>query len=260
MIAAESLTVRRRGRALLDDVSLALQPGEVLVLLGPNGAGKTTLVDALAGTTPPDAGVVRLDGRPLASWEAAGLARRRAVLPQASRVGVALYAHELVALGRLPHGGRGGAAADRQAVAAALARAGASSFAQRWYHTLSGGEQQRVQFARALAQLAPSGDETGPRYLLLDEPTASLDPAHQHALLATARALAAEGLGVLAVLHDLNLAAQYADRVVVLAGGRVAAQGPPGTALTPRLLQLVFGIEAHRVALEDGRTALAVFA
>ncbi len=255
MIEARHVSVRRRQRLVLQEVSMTLTPGELLVVMGPNGAGKSTLVDALAGTLTPASGSVLLDGRPLAEWEPRALARRRAVLPQATQVSVALRAWQVVALGRLAHAGQAAAASDQQAVRDALARADAGALALRSYATLSGGERQRVQLARVLAQL--DGPLAPSRFLLLDEPTASLDPQHQHALLDAARQLAAEGYGVLAVLHDANLAAQYADRVVVLDKGHVAAQGVPAEVLEEQLIRRVFAVTLRRIALPGGRFALA---
>jgi iron complex transport system ATP-binding protein len=183
---------------------------------------------------------VTLDGTPLDRFPPRELARRRAVLPQQASVAFALPARAIVALGRLPHDGDGGA------VAAALGQAGIAHLADRAYPTLSGGEQQRVHLARVLAQLAgPEG-----AYLLLDEPVAALDIAHQIAIVELARSLARAGIGVLMVLHDLNLAARVADRILLLRDGRLHGIGPPGAILRPDMLEAVFGLRlAERPAL-----------
>jgi iron complex transport system ATP-binding protein len=217
---------------LLDGVSLALTPGEVVALVGPNGAGKSTLLRVLAGDLSPNGGEVTLDGKALASFRARELALRRAVLPQQTVMQFAFAAREVVAMGRHPHSGRRDAPDDEAIVTAAMVRTETDKLAERAFPSLSGGEQGRVSLARVLAQEAP--------ILLLDEPTAALDLRHQQATLAIARELAAEGAAVLAVLHDLNLAAAYADRVALLAAGRLEAVGPPWEVLNAAILSAVF--------------------
>lgn len=241
-LALENATVRVGAATLLDGLSLAVSPGEVVAVVGPNGAGKSTALRLLAGERPPTGGAVRLDGRPLGTHAPETLARRRAVLPQHAALAFGFTALDVVLLGRTPH--RSTRRADLDAAARAMRRAGVAALADRRYPTLSGGERQRVHLARALAQLdgAAAGADEGPRYLLLDEPTSALDLGHQHAVLRTARAVAAGGVGVLAVLHDLNLAAQYADRMAVLADGRLVAAGPPEAVLTPSVVRCAFGI------------------
>ena len=247
MLALDSVTVRAGQATLLDALSLHVEPGEVVAVVGPHGAGMTTDLRVLAGETVPASGRALLDGQPLAATPAAALALRRAVLPQESALAFGFTALDVVLLGRTPH--RAARRDDLAAAGRAMALAGVDGLADRRYPTLSGGERQRVHLARALAQLdggpgAPgggSGDGAG-RYLLLDEPTSALDLGHQHAVLKTARRQAAEGVGVLAVLHDLNLAAQYADRIAVLAGGRLVAVGQPHAVLTPTIVRCAFGI------------------
>ena len=238
MLALHDATVRIGRATLLDGVSLAVRPGEVLAVVGPNGAGKTTALRLLAGETAPTAGAATLDGRPLAEVGAEALALRRAVMPQASSLPFDFPVLDVVLLGRTPH--RATRDADLDAAYRALRAAGVDGLAGRRYPTLSGGERQRVHLARALAQL--DGGAGPARYLLLDEPTSALDIAHQHAVLRTARQRAAAGVGVLAVLHDLNHAAQYADRLAVLAGGRPVASGPPRDVLTADVVARAFGV------------------
>ncbi len=238
MLSLDDVTVRTGHATLLDGVSLDVRPGEVLAVVGANGAGKTTALRVLTGEVPPSAGAARLDGVPLAELDGPALAQRRAVLPQASALPFDFAVLDVVMLGRTPH--RAGRDADLAAAHRAMRAAGIGALADRRYPTLSGGEQQRVHLARALAQLDAPGD--GARYLLLDEPTSALDIAHQHAVLRTARQRAAAGDGVLAVLHDLNHAAQYADRVAVLARGRLVACGPPRDVLTPDVVGRAFGV------------------
>ncbi len=241
MLRLDTVTVRIGDATLIADVSAAVAPGALTAVVGPNGAGKTTLLRVASGELPPSAGTVRLDERPLSNVPEAEQARRRAVLPQASRLHFSFSAREVVLMGRTPHAKGGETDLDWRIADAALDAVGMRDDADREVPTLSGGEQQRVHLARALAQIWTPPDE-GHRYLLLDEPTASLDLAHQQRVLRTARAFAEEdGVGVLAILHDLNLAAQWADRVVVMDDGQVHATGTPKTVLTPSCIHEVFG-------------------
>jgi iron complex transport system ATP-binding protein len=220
-------------RRLLDGVGLDLAGGEVTALVGPNGAGKSTLLKVLAGDLVPTEGRVLLDGVPLAAYRPVELALRRAVLPQQTVLQFAFTAREVVRMGRSPHlSRRRDEARDEAVVGTAMAWTETTPLAPRAYPILSGGEQGRVTLARILAQEAP--------ILLLDEPTASLDLRHQQQVMAIARRLAAGGAAVLAVLHDLNLAAGDADRIALLSGGRLVAVGPPRAVLRERLLSEVF--------------------
>ena len=249
------------GRAqLLRDVSVALQPGRVTALLGPNGAGKSTLLGVLAGQRRPTRGQVWLAGQPLARWHGQALARVRAVMPQHSPVAFDFRASEVVALGRYPHRLQP-SRHELGIVPAALALADVAHLADRHYASLSGGEQARTQLARVLAQLwEPVMTESGEqaRWLLLDEPTAALDWAHQMQLMDTVRRWAhAQGVGVVAVVHDLNLALRYADHAIVLAQGQVVADGPCTQVLTPPLVQQVWHVRCQPVDLGDGVARLA---
>ncbi|MEU8762918.1 heme ABC transporter ATP-binding protein [Streptomyces sp. NPDC048659] len=219
-------------RPVLDGVDVTVRAGEVLALVGPNGAGKSTLLAALAGDLAPDAGEVRIAGRPAGAWSAAELALRRAVLPQDAALSFPFPVAEVVRMGRAPWTGTAGEADDEAAVAEALALTETAEFAARPFPALSGGERARVALARVLAQ------RTG--LLLLDEPTAALDLRHQELVLGVCRARAAAGVAVVAVLHDLGLAAAYADRVAVLHEGRIAAAGPPAEVLGGELLSRVY--------------------
>ncbi|MEO1091822.1 MAG: heme ABC transporter ATP-binding protein [Pseudomonadota bacterium] len=255
MLIAERLGVVVGRRWLLDGVTLTVRPGELVVVLGPNGAGKSTLLACLSGALPPSSGSITIDGRRLADVPATDLARRRAVVAQTNVVTMPIHAEEVVTLGRMPHEER--AAHTRNVVAAAMAAADADDFIGRVVPTLSGGEQQRVHLARALAQVWPE-DLSRTRYLLLDEPTSSLDLAHQAQVMATARSLAESGYGVLAILHDLNLAAATADRLALLDDGRLVADGKPDEVLTPATISHVFGVTADVVERPDGRGPLIV--
>ncbi|MFP2930008.1 heme ABC transporter ATP-binding protein [Pyxidicoccus sp. 3LG] len=246
-LEARSIDVwRGRGRTL-GPMDLTLQPGEVLAVVGPNGAGKSTLLGALAGELRCAAGDVLLEGRPLHRWPHLERARQLGVLPQESSLGFGFTALEVALLGRSPHARRGAGGADLDAAVAALDETDARHLASRPYTTLSGGERQRqCSFARVLAQLSEA-PEVGSRYLLLDEPTASLDLAHQHLVLEAAGRFAREGGAVLAVLHDLNLAARHAHRLAVLARGKLVEVGTPAEVLRPELIASTFGLDVNVV-------------
>ncbi|MBX3015570.1 MAG: heme ABC transporter ATP-binding protein [Caldilineaceae bacterium] len=251
-LAAHAVSVRVGSTTLLDRVSLTLAPGELVAVVGTNGAGKSTLLRVLIGDLRPWTGEVRLAGRPLTAWKGREVARMRAVLPQDSALTFPFTALEVVLMGRAPHCGTQERPVDYAIANAALAATDALPLAERLYPTLSGGERQRVQLARVLAQIweappdaplvSPHRQTGQERYLLLDEPTSNLDLAHQHATLRVTRTLAQTGVGVLAIVHDLNLAAQYADRVVVLKGGTLMAAGPTPEILTPTILSKAFAI------------------
>lgn len=238
MLSVDDLTVERGGATVLAGISLALQPGEVLGVLGPNGAGKSTLLGALCGELAPARGEVWLDRWRLRDWPGGERARRLAVLPQSSTLNFAFRVYQVVAMGRLPHAS--GRTCDEQIVRAALQAADALHLAERSYLALSGGERQRVHLARVLAQLWPGG---AGQVLLLDEPTSMLDPLHQHTTLQAVRAFAEQGAAVLVILHDLNLAARYCDRLLLLERGRPHALGSPEQVLQAEPLQAVFGLE-----------------
>jgi heme transport system ATP-binding protein len=255
MLETQDVWVEAGGQALLAGIAAAFVPGQVTAIIGPNGAGKTTLFRVLSGEIAPTRGEARLDGRSLRSFSAAALARRRAVVPQASAVAFPFTAREVVLLGVTVPGFQLADAAARAEADRALDDMGMLGFADRLYPTLSGGERQRVHIARALCQLALAPlDRKETRCLLLDEPTASLDLAHQGHVLAAMRRQAGRGCIVLAILHDLNLAAAIADRLVLLARGRVMAAGPPRDVLQDELLSASYGcrVMANRVPA-DGR-------
>jgi iron complex transport system ATP-binding protein len=237
-LAATAITVSIGGSTLLDDISLALAPGEIAALVGPNGAGKSTLLRVLSGDLVPRAGLVRLKGRALASYGARALAGHRAVLAQSISVTFPFTVADIVHMGA---GDRGGRQID-DLVAAALAEVDLVDFHERVITTLSGGEQQRAHLARVLVQLACGEQAHGPGVLLLDEPTASLDLRHQLDVIAATGARAARGTTVIAVLHDLNLAALLARRIVVLDRGRIAADGTPEATMTDATVERVFGV------------------
>ena len=241
MIRAQGLSYSSGARRLIASVDLDIRSGEVLAVLGPNGAGKTTLLRLIAGEIHPSEGTISIDGKLLTSYSRAELAQRRAVLPQSESLRFGFLAREVVALGRYPWGG-GENHAEANVVTEAMNAAGVLPLAHRTYTELSAGERARVQLARVFAQIWASSDRE-PRYLLLDEPTASLDLAHQHDVLGAVRRFSSDGAGVLMVLHDLNLAQQYADRLLFLRDGVVDTCGTSSDVLTADTIRRVFDVE-----------------
>ncbi|VVE46236.1 heme ABC transporter ATP-binding protein [Pandoraea anhela] len=269
MLSAHDLTIAHTESPVLDGLSLDIRPGELLVLLGRNGAGKSTLLKALAGEPlPPRAhmrGAITLNGALLSQYTSAALARLRAVLPQTAQLSFPFSALEIVTMGRLPFpgsatrsttsGARSKRKSDEDIAMLALEQAGALSLMHRDVMTLSGGEWARVQFARVLAQLWPdesAGAPSVPRYLLLDEPTAALDLAHQHHLLALTRELAKSwGFGAMAIVHDVNLAARHADRMALLADGRILATGTPYEVMRADLIETTLGLPVQVITPQN---------
>ncbi len=247
-LEASGLSVIYRGATspALEGVAFAVSVGEFVAVAGPNGSGKTTLLRALLGLVPATAGRVILDGRPLATWSRRALAEIIGALPQREEPAFPLTIEEAVLMGRWSRLGPVAAAgaADRAAIAEALARCDLVGFERRGIDTLSGGEWQRVRLARALV--------ASPRLLLLDEPTAALDLGHEMELFELLRGLVRDGLGVLVITHDLNLAARYADRMVLMHHGRAVASGTPTDVLREELLTEVFGWPVAVTRWPDG--------
>ena len=244
MVVVDGATVEARGRTILRDVSFSVQAGERVALIGPNGAGKSTLLRVVAGILRPAAGRVELGGTPMASLERAQVARRLAVVPQQTALPFAMKVEEVVALGRLPHEAplRGARPADRAAVAAAIERVGLGHLLGRDARELSLGERQLVLLALAVAQEAP--------VLLLDEPTVHLDLRHQVEAMELMRDLnERDGTTLIAVLHDLGLAAHFFPRLILLEHGRLVADGPPADVLSDARIRDVFGVEPALVRL-----------
>ncbi|MCD2119328.1 heme ABC transporter ATP-binding protein [Rhodococcus pyridinivorans] len=229
---AVAVRLRRGEREILHGVDFEVRTGEVVALVGPNGAGKSTLLAALSGDHPISGGTVEVEGRALERWSSIALARRRAVLPQQHTVGFPFTARQVVRMGRAAWARTPRQGDDDRIVAEAFGTCDVAHLADRPFPALSGGERARVALARVLAQ----DTET----LLLDEPTAALDLGHQEAVMQVVRARADDGHAVVVVLHDLGLAAAYADRVCVLEQGRIVADGAPGDVLTEELLGRVY--------------------
>jgi len=240
-LVVEDLAVAVAGRRLVEDVSFELPPGRVTAVVGPNGAGKSTLLRAIAGDLEHDHGRIAWDGRELGSLSDVEQAGLRAVVTQAPLLAFDFTAADVVAMGWL-----GGDGVERAAaIEAVMAESDTLHLRERVFSTLSGGEQQRVQYARGLLQIWRRDGDVTPRWLLLDEPTASLDVANAIALLRSVRRWAAARTGVLVVLHDLNLAVRFADRLLLLATGRQVAYGAPDQATDPRTLSRVYGTPVH---------------
>ncbi|MES1250070.1 MAG: heme ABC transporter ATP-binding protein, partial [Chitinophaga rupis] len=234
----------RTGRKILDSISCSILPGSLTILLGPNGAGKSTLLRFLSGEKRPHTGVVYLNGQPIHSIPLRQLALQRGMLTQHYSVSLPFTVEEVVMMGRYPHYRNSPSGKDREIVSECLREMRVDHLSDRHFNTLSGGEQQRVQMARVLAQLGDTADEPpDPKILLLDEPTASMDLLHQQQCLGKARQLARRGYTVVAVLHDLNLAAQFGDTLLLLKDGKLLAGGKPLELLNPDLIYTTYGME-----------------
>lgn len=241
-------------KKIISGVSFPVQQGKVTVLLGPNGAGKSSLLRIAAGEIKPASGHVLLQGKPLTSYTAAELALMRAVLSQHTSMQLPFTCEEVVMMGRYPHFGASPAATDKQVVAQLLQEMQLTQLARRLYPTLSGGEQQRVQLARVLAQLhqlLPDGSVNTQKLLLLDEPVTGMDCLHQQLALAKAQELAAAGYAVLVILHDLNLAAQFGDYLVLLRDGQLVAAGTAHEVLQPHLVREAYDINVLLLQQDD---------
>lgn len=246
-IQAMGVSVVVGDKTLLHPTSCNFKAGEVTVILGPNGAGKSTLMSLLTGERQPHAGCVLWQARELPSWPTAELARQRAFVAQETQVAFDFTVRDVVELGRYPHRKHPGAQ-EAGISLLAMQSTHVAELADRTLNTLSGGEKARVHLARALAQIWESTQQQPNRWLLLDEPTAALDLQHQHRMLRLARRWATEqGIGVVAVLHDLNLALRYADQAVLLAGGHLLKQGATQDVLTIERIGEVWGVAAHPV-------------
>ncbi len=249
MVEVRAVRHEAGGMAIVDGVSTCFRPGQFNVILGPNGAGKSTLLRIAAGLLRPTTGEVRYDGRVLTAFSADALARKRAVLSQHVELAFPLAVEDVVLMGRYPHYGRVPSARDREIVGRALELVGMAAKRQQPYPTLSGGEQQKVQLARVLAQIWNYDLPREHKYLFLDEPTTNLDIQYQLAVLDVARSLLDHECTVVAVLHDVNTALEYGDRFLVMAGGRLVAQVDGPEEISRELLEHVFRVRARR--LED---------
>ena len=252
MVTAQNITFRVGNKPLLADISVSFAPGKLHLIVGPNGAGKSTLIKVLARLLRPQAGKVEYEGVDVGQVSEAELAKRRAVLSQAVEVAFPLTVRELVMMGRYPHfAGRPGPA-DEKIVDEVMAHFDVTEFKDRQYQTLSGGERQRVNFARVLTQLWLDGGAPSCRYLFLDEPLTFLDIRHQIDFMKKIKEFAAASdVVTVGVVHDLNLAARFADHIVLLNEARIVASGTAAEVLTTERIHAVFGVRPTFVPSSD---------
>jgi len=262
MLTASNITFQVRRKPLLSDISVSLAPAKLHLIIGPNGAGKSTLIKVLARLLRPQSGRVEYEGVDVAQVSEAELAKHRAVLSQAVEVAFPLTVREVVMMGRYPHFGNRPGPTDEKIVDEVMAHFEVTEFSHREYQTLSGGERQRVNFARVMAQLWLDGSGAGisaRRYLFLDEPLTFLDIRHQIDFMKTIRAFTAESdVVTVGVVHDLNLAARFADHIVLLKEGRIVAEGAAVEVLTTELIQAVFAVKSTFVPTDDSGFHLIV--
>lgn len=251
-IVARGLGMRMGSQTIVAPLDMTWHAGKVSAILGPNGAGKSSLLSLLSMERKPSAGALSFNARPANSFKNAELAKFRAVMPQATQVAFDFKVREVVELGRYPHRLQP-SSSELEITPCAMALTQVDHLAHRAFNTLSGGEKARVHLARALAQIWEPTPALGSRWLLLDEPTASLDLAYQQAVMQTVRRWAREtGVGVIAVLHDLNLALRFADQVMILQSGHCMASGPATSVLTPALIAQVWSVDCHLTQRADG--------
>jgi iron complex transport system ATP-binding protein len=245
MLRAEHLSFRIGDKTLIDDVSLQLAPGAFTMVLGPNGAGKSTLLKLLTGTEAPQQGQVWYSDRPLSSIPLAAQARQKAVLSQLLSLPFDLSVADVVMMGRYPYFDLNPTGQDKQIADDCLASVGMLPFRPRAFASLSGGEKQKVHLARVLAQLhRPPGDDSV-KYLFLDEPISALDIHYQHQILSLVQTLAAQNMAVFVIVHDINLALQYAQTVILMDQGRIYGMGNPNDVLTAASIEAVFQLRPH---------------
>jgi iron complex transport system ATP-binding protein len=248
LLTASGISLSIGQATLLRHVDLSLRGGETVAIVGPNGVGKSTLLRLLSADLRPTGGNVALKGRNIDAWSPADLAMQRAMLSQHITVSFPFTVEEVIRMGA----GNRPLTAVQKLIDDAIAEVGLDAFRHRELPTMSGGEQQRAHFARILVQLACGEAACGPGVLMLDEPTSSLDLRHQIALVETSKQRARNGTAVIAVLHDLNLAIRFADRIVVMCDGAIAAEGTPRETITGDVLRSVFHIDVPVVQSDNG--------
>jgi iron complex transport system ATP-binding protein len=247
MVEAIDVSYRAGGKVILDGVTARFRREKFNVILGPNGAGKSSLLKVATGLLKPSSGTVSYDGTAVAQFAPAELARRRAVLSQHVDLVFPLPVRDVVLMGRYPHYGRSPSPRDMEIVERSLEMVGMADRREQHYPTLSGGEQQKVQLARVLAQIWSYDDLAEHKYLFLDEPTASLDVHYQIHLLDIARDLLQHNCTIIAILHDLNVAFHYGDAFFMMDDGRLAKEADDSRDITSELIERVFRVKAYRV-------------
>ncbi len=247
MILAKNIHFSIGKKTILQNISLAIRPGSFTAVIGSNGAGKSTLLRIMSGELQPNMGEMLINGTPIQAIKTIDLAKIRAVLNQKVSLSLAFRANEVVILGRQPH--QGSNQQNLEIVEEVMKLTDTFHLRDRVYHTLSGGEQQRVQMARVLAQLCDTKNLN--TFLLLDEPTSSLDVSCQHLIFQIAKDLAKAGMGVFAIVHDLNLASQYADEIILLKNGKVFSKGTPNEVFTEQILTEVFDYPIQVISFLD---------
>lgn len=258
MLSGHNITFRVGNKPLVSDISVSFAPGKLHLIIGPNGAGKSTLIKVLARLQRPHVGKVEYSGTDVSKTSEVELAKCRAVLSQAIEVAFPLTVREVVMMGRYPHFGGSPGPTDERIVNEVMQHFDVTEFVDRNYQTLSGGERQRVNFARVLAQLWPGGPQTtSSRYLFLDEPLTFLDIRHQIDFLKKIRTFTnSPDVVTVGVVHDLNLAARFADQIVLLNHGRMVAHGSPTEVLTADLIQEVFEVQPTFIPSEHSGVQL----
>ena len=257
MIDVQHVHLTIKNKTILKDITMTIESGQMIAIVGPNGAGKSSLLSVLAGDVRPTQGSVCFNGQYLREYKKIDLAKQQAVLPQFSGLTFDFPVRSVIEMGRAPWQGTETQSEEKKWVEMAADYAGISTLLNRRYRSLSGGESQRVHFARVLAQLFPI-ESTQEKHLLLDEPTASLDWKHAYNVLAKTRQLTQHGLTAVVVLHDLNLAATFADSVAVIANGQLIKCGPAWDVLTVGTLKDVFGLDVCITKHPEGNTPLII--
>lgn len=258
MLEASGIRHTIGAKTILDGIDASFGPGMFHVIVGPNGSGKSTFLKIFSGETRPSSGSVRYDGRDVFSMDRKAVARMRAVMSQNPELHFPLRVYDIVMMGRYPHFGLVHSKHDEAIVSKAMESAGVTAFSERDYLTLSGGEQQRVQFARALAQIWEASDGHA-RYLFLDEAVSHLDLKYQHQVLGLAKGLTKEGVTVIAILHDLNHALTYGDRILFMKDGRVAHDVQGGHGLEASMIREVFDVEAKVLVPDQAGRPVIIF-
>jgi len=260
MLSIDNVSYRIGGKQILAGITTTFAPGLLHVIVGPNGSGKSTFLQIFSGELKPEEGKVYYDDLPIAHADKTTLARRRAVMSQLPELHFPLSVNDIVMMGRYPHFNFQPSKKDSAICRQAMERVEITALSGRDYLTLSGGEKQRVQFARALAQIwEPPSSPAESRYLFLDEPVSSLDIHYQHQFLQIARSLVRDNIVLVAVLHDINLAMLYADRILFMKEGRVAAEGPSPAIVTPSLIREVFNIPVQLLENPQGAAPVIVY-